>query len=101
MEGYLLIMKADGGRELRSLTAPPPLEELQNLVGGYIEHVQHFDKYNDNPCVVYCNEDGRMLNLMPNDQATRAWYKGRWAGGPMLCGDVVILQGDSEFMASL
>ena len=52
------------------------LEELQKLVGGYIEAVPYA-----NP-VAYCNEEGRLNNLLFNELASGAFKQ-------FLVGDVI------------
>lgn len=55
------------------------LEEMQKIVGGYIEMVQVSDQY-----VLICNEDGIALKLPHNEDAT--WVH----GGMGLLGNVLI-----------
>jgi len=52
-------------------TSKTPLEELQALVGGYIEILPHFNLYKGGRCVVVCNEDGRALGLPINWEASK------------------------------
>lgn len=43
-------------------TIPNTLEAMQKLVGGYIQAVYPFD----DPVAVVCNEEGKLLDLLPN-----------------------------------
>lgn len=79
-----------------------PLEAYQAVVGGYIELVYGFDKFKIDgqtvPCVVFCNEEGKLYELPPNAAATRAWFKALPIIDDFLVGDVAIVTGDQEFM---
>ena len=69
-KGLLYIIPADPKaiRERWEITAPPTIEELRKIVGGYIGTVHGFtsiDVYGDGrsmPCVAFCNEDGKRLD---------------------------------------
>ena len=43
-------------------TIPNTLEAMQKLVGGHIEAVYPFD----DPVALVCNEEGKLLDLLPN-----------------------------------
>lgn len=78
------------------------IEVSPELVGGYIEIVPLFDTFQGEEAVACCNEEGKLDRLPVNTNATEAWWLA--AGQPLddfLVGDVVICQGDAEFMASL
>lgn len=88
----------------------PKLAFLQSAVGGYIETVPFWETYGDEPCLAFCNEEGKLLGLPYNDSATRAWHAAfiRTLDHPMtfsefiqrdqLAGPVVVITGDAEFM---
>lgn len=83
--------------------APPTLEQLQALVGGYIEQVIGFNTFEGKPCIAYCNEEGKLLHMDLNMTACELWAKaaGR-AGrhvGDLLVGNVIVLTGDEAFLA--
>ena len=91
----VIIMKPNLAPEFsrrRSIT----FEEIQDIVGGYIEIVPKFTTYGkDAKCLVFCNEDGRVLGLPKNDRATAAWgisWEG-WTPQHFLVGTVVIVCG--------
>lgn len=109
MKGQIIIITPDSTEatvERRDMTAPPSLPELQELVGGYIElapMLNHFmTPQGLKPCVAFWNEDGRMLKLPRNNMATAIWSESvpELRSQPIV-GNVVVLIGDDEFMASL
>lgn len=107
MPGTMIFIDTDGHRDERTLKAAPKLEELQKMVGGYIQLVPLFSRVAHSSgmqkCVVLCNEDGKNLNLPLNHEATRLWQLS--AGKPpiqdVLVGPIVILFGDPSFMEAL
>jgi Domain of unknown function (DUF3846) len=61
------------------------LEELQTLVGGYIQAVPiGGDKY------LVCNEDGKRMSLPPNAAATRALHAAGGMPDDTVVGEVLI-----------
>ena len=104
MKGTMTIISPNGTQHKTEHTKPVALDVLQQSVGGYIEIVPHFTKYNNKPCVAFCNEEGKLEQLPYNHVATTAWMvaaDARGIGGDELVGPVVILQGDDEFMEAL
>jgi len=75
------IIKADGSEENLVLEKTTSLKTLQKAVGGYIELLHTKDgRY------MLCNEDGKSMNLSPNEKATELW-----AGqNEIILGDVVV-----------
>lgn len=67
----LTIIKADGTETTQMCSAE--LKELQALVGGLIEQVPHFTKYDGKKCIAWCNEEGRIKGLPVNPKATSLW----------------------------
>ena len=63
------------------------LEEMQQKVGGYIEVA-----YDDGETQIICNEEGKLIGLSINDEATSLWEK-LLGHSPMdvLVGDCLIL----------
>ncbi len=59
------------------------LEEVQKLVGGYVQMVDNGDGTR-----LLCNEDGKVHNLPPNAAATAIYKYGRQ---DHIVGDVVIV----------
>ena len=48
----------------------PTLKEMQEFVGGYIEVA-----YDDGATQIICNEEGKLLELPLNKEATSFWEK--------------------------
>src|SRR5271169_1401072 len=122
MKGLLYIIPADPKaiRERCEITSPPTIEELRKIVGGYIGIVHGFtsiDIYGDGlamPCVAFCNEYGKRLELPVNWLATGLWHdalvrKGSRFGvlaeggdyEDYLVGVIVVISGDSKLMDEL
>jgi hypothetical protein len=91
-----ITIKADG-RILRiEMKKQPTLDFIQQAVGGSIEMVPYFIKYEGRPVtVVYANEEARRMTLEFNTLATQAWLS-CIRGGPkrhpsQLFGDILIV----------
>ena len=121
-KGLLYIIPADPKviRERCEISAPPTVEELRKIIGGYIGIVHGFtsiDIYGEGratPCVAFCHEDGRRLGLPVNWLATGLLHdalvrKGSRfgvlaeSGGyeDYLVGVIVVISGDSKLMDEL
>jgi hypothetical protein len=72
---------------------PPALSLLKEWVGGFIESVPYFDTYGDKLCVVFCNEEGKLMNLAKNPKATFLWAAALMPHMPqdILHGNIVII----------
>ena len=70
---------------------PMTLKEMQDAVGGSIELA-----YEDGEMQIVCNEEGKMLDLPENEQATDIWLDKLDEQGrgtlDYLAGDVLILR---------
>jgi hypothetical protein len=120
--GVLYIIPADPTaiRDRCEITAPPTIEELRKIIGDYIGIVHGFtsiDVYGDGhamPCVAFCNEDGKRLDLPVNWLATGMWHdalvrKGSRFGvlaegggyQDYLVGVIVVISGNSRLMDEL
>jgi hypothetical protein len=92
---------------IRHYSNPIPLTEMQEFVQGYIELVPGIQTCrpllkSSNPCVAFCNESGRILNLPVNPIATRLWHEvAPYMNSQNLCGPVMFLTGNEKFMAAL
>ena len=106
---YRLDRKAD---ERREFDHAPKLDELKRaLNGGWLESVPYFDTIEfegaERKCWVLCDEEGKLKDLAYNKRATALWATAlmrHGMTGPMgdvLCGPVVVLFGDDEFMEAL
>jgi hypothetical protein len=73
------------------------LEEVQGIVGGYIEPVPLFVTWEGEPCQVWCDEEGKVKRKAINQKATEEWYDavGAIVGNDVLVGDICILTGKS------
>jgi len=65
---YIHIYKTDGTHEKRKTPTKPSLEEMQRLVGGYIEPLKVVHEGHTRTMMV--NEDGRRLDLPFNAKAS-------------------------------
>lgn len=104
MKGTMIVIHADKkiGHKTTHLDRRVELAELQAGVGGYIETVPGLTSYNhegrQHRCFAFCNEEGKLKQLPRNERATQLWHRARRSGSDFLCGDVVIVFGDKEFM---
>ncbi|MBA4033099.1 MAG: hypothetical protein C0480_00625 [Bradyrhizobium sp.] len=95
-EALVCPIKADG-RILRvAMKKQPTLDFIQQAVGGSIEMVPHFIKYEGRPVtVVYANEEARRMTLKFNTLGTQAWllclHGGLKGYRPQLFGDILIV----------
>lgn len=108
MTGTMTIIQADGSIATAPLDAeqvkrvPQFLDRLQGLLGGYIETVPYFNRYEGRPCVAFCNEEGKLARPAPlptNMLASMMWW-GQHKTGDALAGTVVIVTG-AEVLAAL
>lgn len=61
--GKIIVIVKEPGKAAHTKTIDNTLEELQRLVGGYIEPVPT----NDDHLAVYVDEEGLLKHLEPND----------------------------------
>lgn len=104
MKGRLTVVRAtDGQHVVTDLQRAVKLEELQAAVGGYIELVPYFTKFNGAPCSTFCDEEGKLKSKPFNIAATQLWGANSRVkmAGDILVGDVVIVTGDDEFLSTL
>ena len=88
MKKVKLLLKEPGEAEAKEIEIVDKLGEYQRLVGGYIEVYTLPDEEN---LVIICNEEGRLLGLLPNIE-----YR-----GVPFCGNVLIAATEGEEFASL
>jgi hypothetical protein len=70
----IVILKPDGKHEVTEQKKAPEYEQLRKAVGGLIETVPYFTKYDGlSRGRAYCNEEGRLRGLPFNRDATKAW----------------------------
>jgi hypothetical protein len=98
--------------QVHEFTQAIKLEQLKaGIGGGYLELVPGFTSIGVAgvvmDCVAFCDEDGKRKQLPVNRVATGFWQvalerKGvRLSKPDQLCGDVVVIFGDKEFMRCL
>ena len=88
MTHTIITIQPDGTRSEQF--AKPELELLQSAVGGYIEHVPHFDKFEGRKCRAYVNEEGAISDMPFNPHATELWKAGGYRYAQPLYGPLVI-----------
>lgn len=117
MPGILLTIDQTGKQTTRDFDVPPPIEVLQEGVGGSIQLVPYFNRIEHDgkwhACVAFCNEDGKNQGLRYNEPATKLWQTTLHANGhpgligpdglliDFLVGSIIVLWGDQAFMDSL
>ena len=69
----------------------PTLEQLQKMVGGYIEGV-----YADNGDQIILDEEGRLKGKPLNKKASENWLGDDWDEYNNIVGDAVILSGKAK-----
>lgn len=106
MRGYGFLFPVEGAPSTHEWDRPLELDEVNKLIGGYIELVPLWKTtLQGQRCVVFCDEEGKNKNLPFNAQATAQWRMAGERNGvqitDVLVGPVLILTGDDEFMATL
>lgn len=106
MKGTMIIIPPEGEISETRLSRPPDLDTLRDAVGGDLQLVPDLYTYMTSegikPCVCFCNEDGKLLNLPFNRKANAFWSHALpEIAIDVLVGTVVILTGDEEFMSAL
>lgn len=71
----LTIIKADGTTETQTVAKAAEYDAINKAVGGFIEAVPHFEKYQGRKCDAFVNEEGRLLDLPLNPQGTKLWLE--------------------------
>jgi hypothetical protein len=103
VRGLLTIIPVSGAVSSKELAAPPALKALQAGVGGYIQLVPYFLCYEGEPCIAFCDEEGKLNGLPVNERATALWHmlEPRFIRQDVLVGPIVIITGDQELMRAL
>jgi Domain of unknown function (DUF3846) len=100
VEGTIIIIPADGAVKTWHITEVPTLEFLQKEVGGWLELIPRFNACVAGPCIAFMDEEGAMKDLPVNRIASDLW-KGCWDKAIPIRGNVVVIAGDKEMLASL
>lgn len=102
-ETKLIVLRPDGTRTEGALTTLPTLEQIaKGLDGAYLEVVPLFEAFEGEPCVAFCDEDGKR-RLPRNLLAQRHWEAavGRPIVEDYLVGPIVIVTGPRSFLERL
>lgn len=104
MRSKNVVVITPNGVEVKQISNDNLLEDLQDIVGGNIQLLPHPDGMAA-PYVAYANEEGLLLNLPPNELATRSIarlgfmdFKENW--NRCIAGNVVILGKDEKSLTS-
>ena len=96
----IFIVPPDGIITTQNIKGNFDLSILQKIVGGYVDIVPHFNKYGEDRCIVFCNEDGKMRQLPVNRYATILLYASCWPSNDYhqdhLVGTIAIVAGPRE-----
>jgi hypothetical protein len=94
----VFIIQADGAIIKTEQRNIPSLQQLQKAVGGFIELIPHFTRFEYKGKLyrrgtAYANEEGLYKRLPYNHQATQAW-KACLSNAPLvyeprLCGNII------------
>lgn len=103
MKATVHIYGTDGSTHIKQYDKMISLEDLREAVGGSIETVPYWTTHEGKPCVAFCNEEGKIRELPFNELATALWYADTptMRGRDVLCGNVIVIMGDKEFMRNL
>jgi hypothetical protein len=104
-EKRLIVIEPDNTVTVRPLDGPPGLEELQEAVKGSIEVVPYFTAFCGDPCVAFCNEEGKLKGMPVNTVANMHWVMAIsrlvFKINDVLVGPVVIITGPRSFLGQL
>ncbi len=95
--GRMTVYLTDGTSTALEVDKAPTLEQLQKLVGGYIEIVHVL--YNGQRAQMIVNDEGHIHGMPPNHMGTAIYHAtARLRGyvtGHLIVGDVVVLEGSA------
>ncbi len=102
---YLISISPDGRVRKEGIEKAPNFKILNKIVGGPIELIPYFTKYDGHSCVAFCNEEGKLphYNLPFNKMAHSLWEKslGRPITEDHLVGTIAIVVGPQSFLNNL
>lgn len=105
MQVKITTLHVDGSTSIWRGDTKPTLEFYQEKVGGNIETVPNFTQYSGQPCIAWCDKEGKLKGKEMNLKATELWVEQLNTTleelGDVLVGDICIVQGDAAFMRSL
>lgn len=90
MSGSIIVIRPDGSQEQQRHEGAgmPPLKQLQEAVGGYIEQVQM--RFEGKVRYAFVNEEGLLKNLPRNVPATAMLAREYLIAGNVLRGNVAV-----------
>lgn len=97
MKGKMVVIAPDETIKVTHYDDAIPIEHIHEAVGGYIELIPHFTKYDGKPCFAFCNEEGKLENLEYNRLASEHWWRQNNTED-YLVGSIAIVQGTKSFM---
>lgn len=71
----ITILRVDGSTSTVTCNSKSQYDLVKAAVGGYIETIPYFSKYNGKRCVAYCNEEGKLIGLKRNEYARAKWLE--------------------------
>lgn len=85
----------ENGEVVTSPCSSLSLEKLQQMVGGLVQPLPRFNRYEGEKCVAYCDEEGKIKRKKLNLEATHLWYEQfpPVVGHDAVQGVLVIVQG--------
>jgi hypothetical protein len=102
---YLISVHPDGRTRKEGIATAPDYKVLNAIVGGPIELIPYFSKYDNSPCVAFCNEEGKLPpnNFPLNRFAQALWERalGRRITEDYLVGTIAIIVGPQSFLNTL
>lgn len=103
MKGTLTVIRIDGRRDITALPTAPTLDQLRAAVGGAIEVIPFFTKFEGRECVAFCHEEGKLEGLAANPVAQGLWERAvrRRISADYLVGPIAIITGDAELLRAL
>lgn len=85
-----LVIPAQGEPYKTEIPGDRELEELQRLVGGFIEYVPLYGDDDEVALSLFCNEEGKIEGLPPNGRANH-FFGDALLEGDVLVGNVVLM----------
>lgn len=73
--GLFITIDIDGHSDVKHRDTEVSLEEVQGAVMGWVEKIPNFITFKGKPAQAYCNEEGRIHGMAPNQFATSLWVE--------------------------
>jgi hypothetical protein len=97
VRGSLIVIHANPRTPMSrdDLSRPPHPQELRDGVGGDIEIIPRFERFEGQPCVAFCDKHGKHSGKPFNQRATALWLR-QFRTKDYLAGDIVIVTRDER-----